>query len=646
MERIEIKTSLTQADWLAYQTSWARRNLGDQNKHGLIAMLLGALIVVAAALLADYFGRPLSMPSLIAGILLCAAGSYYHAFRARHAARPDPDGYLLGPFTIAFSARGIETVKTGARAHYTWSIVRDLDWTEQHLFVWLDPVAAIIVPLRDLPTGLAAAQLREEIRALQSAGAGAAEPALLPLEESPPALSQEALPSVQESPPDTAGRFKRFMRSYGTLLLGRTPAADDLMSVSRLVLLAPVLSLAIWLIVDKWRAGADAEFVPYSVLTWSWYTMIVLAAVGVASGLARPTVPYGRVLVLTAAFIPVVLVLELARDLWISSNWAFVTSLAIAIYAVIYVTRMLRSLTGRPQSQVMRVLAVISCAAVLLTHSFELDGTFWYANEEFDEAGSDYWADMKRSEALMYAQPERIDSAVSALQRPEELPAAAFFVGFAGQGDQRVFAGEIALARKVVAAKFGSAQRSVLLVNDRRDLETLPLANPTALRYALKGVAAHMRLDSDVLFLSLSSHGSKNGELSVSNGMIALNDLSADDLATALRESGIKWKVIIVSACYAGKFIDPLRDDDTIIIAAAAADRTSFGCSDDRDLTYFGEAFYRDALPATADLQAAFQHASDAIAAREGVEGKQASKPTAWFGRGLLEHLHAVFPGS
>ena len=44
MERIEIKTSLTQADWLAYQTSWARRNLGDQNKHGLIAMLLGALI--------------------------------------------------------------------------------------------------------------------------------------------------------------------------------------------------------------------------------------------------------------------------------------------------------------------------------------------------------------------------------------------------------------------------------------------------------------------------------------------------------------------------------------------------------------------------------------------------------------------------
>ncbi len=86
-----------------------------------------------------------------------------------------------------------------------------------------------------------------------------------------------------------------------------------------------------------------------------------------------------------------------------------------------------------------------------------------------------------------------------------------------------------------------------------------------------------------MLFLSLSSHGSKDGEISVRNGMLALNDLSASDLAAALRESGIKWKVIVVSACYAGKFIEPLRDDNTIIIAAAAADRTSFGCSDDRE---------------------------------------------------------------
>ena len=43
-----------------------------------------------------------------------------------------------------------------------------------------------------------------------------------------------------------------------------------------------------------------------------------------------------------------------------------------------------------------------------------------------------------------------------------------------------------------------------------------------------------------------------------------------------------------------------------MLITAAAADKTSFGCSDDRDLTYFGEAFYRDALPKAKNLQEAF----------------------------------------
>jgi hypothetical protein len=130
----------------------------------------------------------------------------------------------------------------------------------------------------------------------------------------------------------------------------------------------------------------------------------------------------------------------------------------------------------------------------------------------------------------------------------------------------------------------------------------------------------------------------------VSNSFLPLNDLSADDLASALRESGIKRKVIIVSACYAAKFIEPLRDDNTIIIAAAAADRTSFGCSDDRDLTYFGETFYRDALPVSSDLKMAFEKARAAIAAREKAEGKEASNPTAYFGLGLVDYLQTAFP--
>ena len=111
-----------------------------------------------------------------------------------------------------------------------------------------------------------------------------------------------------------------------------------------------------------------------------------------------------------------------------------------------------------------------------------------------------------------------------------------------------------------------------------------------------------MNIDRDVLFLSISSHGAEDASIVVSNSELPLEDLTDEDLADALRESGIKWRVIIISACYAGGFIESLSDPRTVVITASAADRTSFGCSNDRDLTYFGEAFYRDALPGSRSL--------------------------------------------
>ena len=88
----------------------------------------------------------------------------------------------------------------------------------------------------------------------------------------------------------------------------------------------------------------------------------------------------------------------------------------------------------------------------------------------------------------------------------------------------------------------------------------------------------------------------------------------------------------MVSACFSGRFIKPLADDHTIVIAAAAKNRSSFGCSDTRDLTYFGEAFYRDSLPNAVDLRGAFETTRSKIRRREGDEGFTPSRPQAYFG--------------
>jgi hypothetical protein len=151
-----------------------------------------------------------------------------------------------------------------------------------------------------------------------------------------------------------------------------------------------------------------------------------------------------------------------------------------------------------------------------------------------------------------------------------------------------------------------------------------------------------MNLDRDVLFLVISSHGASEPAISVSNSELPLNDMTDEDLAEALSDSGIKWRVIIVSACYAGGFIDALKNPRSIVIAAAAADRTSFGCSNDRDLTYFGEAFFRDALPEAHSLREAFGKAKSAIALRERREGVDASNPQAYFGPDLEAKLAAM----
>jgi hypothetical protein len=217
-----------------------------------------------------------------------------------------------------------------------------------------------------------------------------------------------------------------------------------------------------------------------------------------------------------------------------------------------------------------------------------------------------------------------------------------FFLGFAGVGEERVFAEEIKLAAKVVGDSYGSASRSVLLLNDRRDLTTYPLASESSLRYALGALGRVMNREEDVLFLALSSHGSPDATIDVSNEGMEPQPLGAVTLAELLADSGIRWKVIVVSACFSGAFIPPLADNHTIILTAASKSRTSFGCSDTRYLTYFGEAFYRDSLPGSAELRAAFEAAKKEIRHREKEEDVRASQPQGYFGPLMEEKLRAI----
>jgi hypothetical protein len=220
-----------------------------------------------------------------------------------------------------------------------------------------------------------------------------------------------------------------------------------------------------------------------------------------------------------------------------------------------------------------------------------------------------------------------------------------YFLGFAGYGEERVFAEEIKLAAARVGEKYGSTDRTLLLINDRRDLTTYPLATGLGLRHAVNALGKAMNRDEDVLFLVLSSHGARNAMLEVSNTDMPARGLAADDLAEILRQSGIRWQVVVVSACFSGAFVKPLAHPESIVITASSKHRTSFGCSDERHLTYFGEAFFRDAFPAAPDLRAAAEATRRAIRSREREEKVTPSQPQSHFGAAIEPKLREWGPG-
>jgi hypothetical protein len=241
-------------------------------------------------------------------------------------------------------------------------------------------------------------------------------------------------------------------------------------------------------------------------------------------------------------------------------------------------------------------------------------------------------AKARSAEDAMFRQATMIDAAVSRLAPQVTGRTDVFFVGFAGDGAQAVFANEVAFARTSLARKLDLRDRAMELVNSPQIDTDTPRASGAAMRYALAQVGRRMNVEEDVLILFLTSHGTKAGMLSVRQPGWPLVDISPVALDEALRAAGIKWRIVIVSACYSGSFIDALGDDHSLIVTAARADRKSFGCRDDRELTYFGEALLRDALPESHSLQDAIARALTLVAERESAEDVTPSEPQTFLG--------------
>lgn len=301
--------------------------------------------------------------------------------------------------------------------------------------------------------------------------------------------------------------------------------------------------------------------------------------------------------------------------------------------AVILALWIWEGFAGRPwqrrMAAVAAVLGTLACAAALSHASYgayQLSRALQpYLPGGVPAEDENAPATSPLADVLWGMQPELLAKAAAGLKRaPAGNAPHVRALAIAADGTQDQFGREASLALDMMARRYGQAWGGgIVLSNSAFTQNDTPLATRANLAAAAQAMAAHGNPARDWAFVYLVSHGGPDATLQTQTSEYdELTPIDAQAVDRALKDAGIRRRVIVVSACYAGSWIRPLANPDTIVIAAARHDRTSFGCGAGNALTYFGEAFLEGPLAQGTSLQSVFETTRRAVAAREkAIEG-------------------------
>lgn len=455
-------------------------------------------------------------------------------------------------------------------------------------------------------------------------------------------MTEQPLPSAATAaalPPSLfAGLGRNLKAGFALATLKRRWPPQLVVSFDQLAALL-IVNLGLWALLDAVHSPRDAPLSLDGLFGWASYLLLGLGACALVARMSSRAANTRALLVAVLSVAPFVLSI-----FWLLGDFAIVRAhpFATATVAVVYLALLSMRVLGAAFGVVRRAAALFALLLVVVSPwvfgVLNLDTRLWVADESTQTQSED---DSGQAEALFYDQPARIAQAMARVHPAQHGKTNVYFLGFAGDGDPAVFRHEAQFAREAFGERFGSLERSALLINDVEDRDSYPLASVSGLGQALSVMALRMDPQNDVLVLFLTSHGSVDG-LEVQNGSLPLAQLAPADLREALDTAGIRYRVLVVSACYAGVFLDELKTDTTVIVTASDAEHSSFGCQEDRELTWFGEAFLKDALPGSATLAAAFDKARELINERENAEHEKHSNPQLYVGPGMTAKLAEI----
>lgn len=298
--------------------------------------------------------------------------------------------------------------------------------------------------------------------------------------------------------------------------------------------------------------------------------------------------------------------------------------------------------TGRPVLSMGAVFFLLALGALESQQSYD---RFWMADAAAMPSQERSSAQLELTQDLMEMQPVLLAERLQTLQAQRPGIVDVYALTFAPYAAEDVFRRESAMVDEVMQRRFDAEGRSLQLVNHVDTLTEWPWATSLNLQRAIARVAQLMDRDEDVFFIHLTSHGAQNGELAAQFWPMTVEHVTPQQLKRWLDEAGIRNRVISVSACFSGSWIEPLADEHTLVMTAADADHTSYGCGRRSDLTYFGRAVFDEQLRAqTLSFEVAHAAARPLIEQREKEAGKDDgySNPQIRIGNAIRPRLQAL----
>ncbi len=557
------------------------------------------------------------------------------ASRIDAAAVPD-DSISLGPQTLTLTQDGLHHATHAAATQVGWAGVKRVVQGNYNLLILLNNFSFMVVPDRAFSDmhqrALWLARLRD---------AAPHAPALSNVTASAPS----PVPSSAAPAAPFAAALRENLRAGARLAFFQRVTPAEYIATAEAFIALVLMELLLQLVFDMAGTGLQGQF-NYDALPQALLFVPLTLLLGVAAAhragdrslmLALPVALVAAGLVISLAGGAMGVLLQHEIIVVAAKHWRWLFYVQMAWWCAIIVFAMGRFLPQRwLHSARLAVLGVALLAAPLLwLPSHHL----WGPVDDVEAQAVNEKFSALADEKGFYAQQDLLARALSTLQaeRPGIVDVYTLTAGLYANED--VFMKEVKLIDRLLRQRFDAQGRAMTLINNAKTVHDTPLASATSLATALKHIGGLMNVEEDVLVMYVSSHGSQQHELAVDFWPLRLQPIDPPALKKALDESKIKWKVLVVSACYSGGFVEPLQDEHTLIITASSATKTSFGCGHESDATYLATALFDEALRKTHSFETAFEAARKAIRTREQAQGHEPSEPQMFVGAAIREKL-------